>query len=245
VCYARAMKHLPLLLAFLITSSAFSAGRIVPPAPPAAELGSLIDLPGSKWRLKEPFFDRMEKHSGREPKRLTIHYTGVPKRSTQTLEQKLHILFDYSVRDADLTAPTPSPSPAPSDTAKSPALPAKPKKPGKKKKAWGDIPYHYYLDLDGKVAATRDPAYQPDSNTKYNRDGHITIVVEGDAKDGITEKQKTKLFSLMKILQNLHKIPLSRVGVHKDYAQTDCPGKEIQDAVLEYKKRESPHVAFQ
>lgn len=213
----------------------------------AGDLNSLVDLPGSKWRQKEPFFDRMTKHTGKEPKRLTVHYTGVPKRGTQTIEQKLHILFDYSVRIDEVAAPVPAPAPAPApgDNAKGPATPPKPKKPGKKKRAWGDIPYHYYLDHEGKVAAARDPAYQPDSNTKYNRDGHITIVIEGSAADGITEKQKTKLFSLLKALQDLHKIPLERVGVHKDYAQTDCPGKEIKAAVEEYKKRASPKVAIQ
>lgn len=220
---------------------------LAPLAGSATDISTLIDLPGSKWRQKPPLFERLEKHTGKEPKRLTVHYTGVQKRSTQTLEQKLHILFDYSVRSAEVAPPTPAPVPVPvpGDATKKPAPPPKPKKPGRKKKEWGDIPYHYYLDLDGKVAATRDPAYQPDSNTKYNRDGHITIVVEGNATDGITPAQKTKLFTLMKALQDLHKIPMSRVGVHKDYAQTDCPGKEIMDAVLEYKKKAALHVAIQ
>jgi len=186
----------------------------------------------------------MVKHSGKEPRRLTVHYTGVEKRSKQTIEQKLRILFDYSVKEVSLEAPTPAKD-VTIEAAKNPAKPPPPrnKKPIKKKKPWGDIPYHYYLDLDGKVAEARDPAYQPDSNTKYNRDGHITIVVEGNAADGITEKQKMKLFSLMKLLQTTHQIPLSRVGAHKDFAATDCPGKAINDAVLEFKKRESMKVA--
>ncbi len=93
------------------------------------------------------------------------------------------------------------------------------------------------------MASARDPSFQPDSNTKYNRDGHIAIVIEGNHEDGITEIQKTRLFILLKSLQDQHKIPLDRVGVHKDYAATRCPGKAITEAVQEYKKKAAIQVA--
>jgi hypothetical protein len=172
---------------------------------------ALIDVPCSEWRQSPPILSRMEKQSGKAPLRLTVHYTDEPKNLQRSLVEKLRNLFRYSVNEIE----------------------------GTKKKLWGDIPYHFFIDARGKLGEARSPAYMPDSNTAYPRDGHITIVVEGNPKDGLGLRQRAKLFTLLRALQKKYRVPTGRVGVHKNYAETDCPGEAITHAVQEYKSSQS------
>jgi len=173
----------------------------------ASSVAHLVDLPGSKWRVSPPLQQRMALHTGREPRRITVHYTDTAKNSTRLLEEKLRVLFHFAINKVDK----------------------------KKKKSWGDIPYHYFIDVFGKVGEARYVAFQPDSNTDYKLDGHITIVVEGNPTDGINSFQRHKLFLLLDSLQTESEIPNEHVGVHKDFASTDCPGTAIVNVVNEYK----------
>ena len=176
----------------------------------ADAVSDLIDLPASKWREDNPIVSRMQKHSGSKPLRITVHYTDVPKNFDRPLIQKLRTLFDYAIHTIE----------------------------GTKKKLWGDIPYHYFIDANGLLGEARYPAYMPDSNTSYDRDGHITIVIEGDIHDGITAPQKRKMMSLIRALQKKYRIPIGRVGVHKNFAETDCPGPAISKAILDFRHSE-------
>jgi len=175
-------------------------------------IDSLIDVKGSSWRdaASRPIAGRLVKHSA-PPSKITIHYTGVKKNPNLPIERKLKGLFRFSAND----------------------------KTEFKKNLWGDIPYNYYVDLNGKAAEGRSPEYQPDTNTNYNPDGHVTIVVEGTIGDDLSPQQKSKLFAMIKGLQNKYNIPTSAVGTHKHYASTSCPGPVIEGAVQEYKKAEA------
>ncbi len=153
----------------------------------ADAVSDLIDVPGSKWRERPALTSRMEKHTGHEPMRITIHFTDIHKNLKRPLVDKLRILFKNATKELE----------------------------GPKKKLWGDIPYHYYIDPFGKLGEARNPQYQPDSNTAYVRDGHITVVLEGNERDGISIPQKKKLFELIQALQEKHRVPTGRVSVHK------------------------------
>ncbi|MGZ3707181.1 MAG: peptidoglycan recognition protein family protein [Bdellovibrionota bacterium] len=176
--------------------------------PIADPVQALFDLPADSWRETPPLTAKLTKHSGKVPLRITVHYTDEPKMPDRTLMVKLRGLYNYSIHTIE----------------------------GTKKKLWGDIPYHFFIDSGGLLGECRSPIYMPDSNTAYARDGHITIVVEGNEKDGINDDQKTKLFALIEALQAKYKIPTSRVGVHLDFAQTDCPGTAVKAAVTEFKE---------
>lgn len=108
-------------------------------------------------------------------------------------------------------------------------------------KNWGDIPYHYYIDRNGTSAETRDPKYQADTNTNYNPNGHITIVVQGGPSDKLNNKQKQKLFKMIQGLQNKYNIQTSDVGVHKNHASTQCPGDHIAGLIEEYKRKNASY----
>jgi len=174
-------------------------------------VSQLVDVPAKEWRQQQPIFSRMTKQPNHVQLRITVHFTDEPKNFTKPLVEKLRILFHYSLTAIE----------------------------GTKKKLWGDIPYHFYIDANGKLGECRDPAYIPDSNTAYDRDGHITIVLEGNIKDGITPAQKKKMNALILALQDKYLIPIERVGVHKDYAETDCPGPAVEQAVKVYKEEHS------
>jgi N-acetylmuramoyl-L-alanine amidase len=180
-------------------------------------LGPLIDVSGAQWRGSkyQPVVDRLKPHSAK-PTKLTIHYTGVKQNSKRKIEEKIRNLFHFSVDVIELPM---------------------------KKKKWGDVPYHFYLDMYGKVAEGRDTRWQPDTNTNYDPDGHITVVVEGDNTDSLTDDQKGKLFALMRAIQLSWGIPMSNVGVHKDYASTACPGASVAAAVQQYKQGPAPKKA--
>ncbi|MGZ3652067.1 MAG: peptidoglycan recognition protein family protein [Bdellovibrionota bacterium] len=179
------------------------------PRPASADgVSQLIDVPAKAWRQEQPIYSRMTKQPNHVQMRITVHFTDEPKNFTKPLVEKLRVLFKYSLTAIE----------------------------GTKKKLWGDIPYHFYIDASGKLGECRDPTYIPDSNTAYDRDGHITIVLEGNIKDGITPAQKKKMEALILALQDKYLIPIERVGVHKDYAETDCPGPAVESAVKYYKQ---------
>lgn len=174
-------------------------------------LSEVMDVPDSGWRdaSTKPIEERLLKHS-QPPNKITIHYTGVKKNEKLPLQKKLKGLYRFST------------------TEKTPF----------KKQLWGDVPYNFYIDAHGKMAQGRSTDFRPDTNTNYNPDGHITVVVEGGPGDDLSSDQKSKLFSTIKALQNQFSIPTAEVGTHKHYASTSCPGEAVGSAVEEYKKLE-------
>jgi len=174
-----------------------------------------IDLKQGDWRQPkhQTKKDLLKKHESK-PTKLTIHFTGVRQVPKTTIQSKLRDLFYYSTRI----------------------------KNEHKKKLWGDVPYHFYIDVHGKAAEGRSTEYPPDSNTKYQTDGHISIVVEGDDKSPFLPVQQEKLLAMMKALQDDFGIATNQVGIHKAYANTTCPGSAIQAFVEDYRSKQKDFV---
>jgi hypothetical protein len=137
------------------------------------------------------------------PTRLTIHHTGEPQAPNRTLEQKLRGLQAFSQRDDSLDS-------------------------GKKKPAWADIPYHFYLATDGSIGEGRDWHYSGDTNTTYDPTGHLLLVIEGSFdRDTLTTAQRRTLDIVVPALAKRFHIPPERLASHKDFAETSCPGKNV------------------
>lgn len=137
------------------------------------------------------------------PVRLTIHHTGTQMRFDRTLEQKIKSLQEFSQRDDSLSG-------------------------GKKKPAWADVPYHYYISVDGRVAEGREWKYVGDSNTPYDPTGHLLVVIEGSFdKDTLTTAQSHTLDILIPALAKHFRIRSSALASHKDFAETSCPGQNV------------------
>jgi hypothetical protein len=138
------------------------------------------------------------------PSRITIHHTAEPQRADLTLEQKMHALQNFSQRPAKLAG-------------------------GRRKPAWPDVPYHFYIDLRGQIAEGRDIGYAGDTNTDYDPTGHALIVLEGNfEKEQPTPAQLEQLTALLRWLSWRWRVPASEVKGHRDYAATACPGKNLE-----------------
>jgi hypothetical protein len=90
---------------------------------------------------------------------------------------------------------------------------------------WWDVPYHFLIDLDGRVYQGRDWRYQGDTNTTYETAGHFLISVIGNYElQEPTPAQVRAVAELMAWAVARFELPLHRIGGHYDYAATSCPG---------------------
>jgi hypothetical protein len=96
-------------------------------------------------------------------------------------------------------------------------------------KHWLDIPYHYIIDLDGRIYEGRKLEYAGDTNTEYDPKGHALIEVVGNFEEvEPNQKQLDAVVDLMALLALKYKVPVDRIGGHKDYsARTVCPGTNL------------------
>jgi hypothetical protein len=94
---------------------------------------------------------------------------------------------------------------------------------------WADIPYHYLIDLDGKVYEGRDVNYAGDTNTAYDPTGHALIVVLGNFEEvEPNAAQLDAVTATMIMLAQRFQIAPDKIGGHKDFATgTSCPGKSL------------------
>jgi len=143
---------------------------------------------------------------------ITIHHTATKMRPDLPIEIKLKNLQAFSQRDDKLAS-------------------------GKLKPAWFDIPYHYYISVDGKIGEGREIEYAGDTNTEYDPTGHALIVLEGSfGSDQPTEAQIESLEAMVKWLATKYKVDAHRIKGHRDYAETGCPGGNLEKLFPELRK---------
>ena len=96
-------------------------------------------------------------------------------------------------------------------------------------KGWLDIPYHYIIDLDGRVYAGRDIAYAGDTNTEYDPSGHALIEVVGNFEEvEPNQQQLDAVVTLMATLARKYAVPVEHIASHRDYSNnTVCPGANL------------------
>jgi N-acetyl-anhydromuramyl-L-alanine amidase AmpD len=136
------------------------------------------------------------------------------QRPDLTLETKLRNLQEFSMRDDFVTR---------WDKQK------KKRKKIKAKPAWGDVPYHFYIDSAGRIGEGRSMEFAGDTNTGYDTDGYIQIVVEGDfAQEQPGTQQLYALDDLVLWLADTYQMTPDDITGHADHAETDCPGANLQ-----------------
>ena len=180
---------------------------------PAAS--SVKILKREEWGAKPPVAE-MKRH---ELSRITIHHTATLQKPDRLLKDKLKALQEFSQKEGKLGN-------------------------GKPKPAWPDVPYHFYIDCKGGVAEGRDVNYVGDTNTEYDPTGHVLVVLEGNfEEEKVTAAQWDALRRLAAELASRYRVAPAAVQGHLDYAKTQCPGKALQDRLVELrdslaKKRE-------
>ncbi len=202
------LRHLALLcLAALAPGACAPAASVEPAAPVPVAAPATAPVPPAPpivsretWGARPPGGPMRPHTIGR----ITIHHTAGLQRPERTLEAKLRGLQDFS-------------------QARSPLA------DGRTKEAWPDIPYHYYVDLEGRIAEARDVGYAGDSNTAYDPAGHLLIVLEGNFESEFaTAPQVESLRRLVVWAAAKWGVPASLVGDHNDFAQTACPGRRLE-----------------
>ncbi len=164
-----------------------------------------VDVSRAEWGAKAPTLP-MEAH---EPSRITIHHTATRMDAALSLEEKLQHLQAFSQRRDSLAG-------------------------GAVKPPWADVPYHFYIAGDGRVAEGRDIRFAGDSNTPYDPSGHVLVVVEGNFEvETLTAAQEKALLGLTKGLVARYNIPADSVKGHRDFAATQCPGEALYNFLPE------------
>jgi hypothetical protein len=100
---------------------------------------------------------------------------------------------------------------------------------GARDRNWWDVPYHYLIDLDGRVYEGRDWRYMGETNTTYDPSGHFLISVIGNyGRQEATAAQLEAIADLMAWAIAEFDLPLDRIGGHYNYAGTSCPGTQLR-----------------
>ena len=99
----------------------------------------------------------------------------------------------------------------------------------RKTKNWIDVPYHYVIDLDGRIYEGRNIRFSGDTNTSYDPAGHALIEVVGNFEEvEPNTAQLDALVNLMTLLATRHHVPVEAIRGHRDVASgTECPGKNL------------------
>jgi hypothetical protein len=97
-------------------------------------------------------------------------------------------------------------------------------------KEWIDIPYHYVIDLDGRIYEARPIRFPGDTNTSYDPTSHALIELLGNYDNReLSDAQFEALARLSAELATRHSVAVSDIRGHRDYApgETSCPGTSI------------------
>ncbi|SFB72819.1 peptidoglycan recognition protein family protein [Massilia yuzhufengensis] len=102
-------------------------------------------------------------------------------------------------------------------------------------KGWLDIPYHYVIDLDGRVYEARNIDFAGDTNTEYDPSGHALIEVVGNFEEvEPNQQQLDAVVNVMALLAAKYKVSLDDIKSHRDHSdKTVCPGANLYRYVKE------------
>ncbi|HKW49424.1 MAG TPA: peptidoglycan recognition family protein [Gemmatimonadaceae bacterium] len=100
---------------------------------------------------------------------------------------------------------------------------------GERDRNWWDVPYHFLIDLDGRIYEGRDWHYMGETNTTYDPSGHLLISILGNYnRQEPTQKQLDAIADLMAWATTEFHVPLDSIRGHYQYAETNCPGKNLR-----------------
>ncbi|HET9982334.1 MAG TPA: peptidoglycan recognition family protein [Longimicrobiales bacterium] len=151
------------------------------------------------WGARPPT-TAMKPHT---PTRITIHHTATRQDTTRSIEAKMRALQEFSQTEGTLAG-------------------------GGVHHAWPDVPYHYYIDVRGRIAEGRESMFAGDTNTTYDPTGHLLIVLEGNFEaEQPTPAQLRALNALLLWAEDRWHIPPREIYGHKDFASTACPGANL------------------
>lgn len=153
------------------------------------------------------------------PDRITIHHTATPQAPDRPLADKMRALQRFSQGGGQLAS-------------------------GQPKVPWADVPYHFYIAVNGEIAEGRELRYVGDSNTPYDPTGHLLIVLEGNFEH--EDPPAVQLAALRQLVQRAAErwhIAPERIGGHRDHASTRCPGERLYQEIPRLRTMVAPGSA--
>ncbi|MFT4079030.1 peptidoglycan recognition family protein [Rhodomicrobium sp.] len=160
------------------------------------------------WGAKPPNYALMH---DQKPAEIIIHHTANRQQPRISLEAKMRGLQEFSFSPGRVGL-----------------LP---------KPAWGDVPYHYYVDVSGRVGEGRDLTFAGDSVTAFDNEDRIQIAVEGDfEREQPSQAEAESLTRLVTWLAASYGIPARAIFGHGDFDQTNCPGKNLRPILEEIRE---------
>jgi hypothetical protein len=153
----------------------------------------------AEWGAADPVLP-MVPHTIRQ---ITVHHTATDQQPDRPLADKLHALQRFSQEEASLGD-------------------------GRTKRAWADVPYHFYIAPDGTIAEARHVLFAGDTNTAYDPSGHALVVLEGNFEhEPVPPAQWASLVWLTRQLARQWDVPAAAVSGHRDHTATLCPGEGL------------------
>ncbi len=160
------------------------------------------------WGALPPNMELMQEQ---KPVEIVLHHTGERQQPKVSLEAKMRGLQNFGMKPARVGLLT--------------------------KPAWGDIPYHFYIDFAGKIGEGRDIDFAGDATTSFDNDGRIQITVEGDfEREQPAEAQLASLRKLVTWLAFQYSITAENISGHGDHDQTNCPGRNLKPFLEDLRK---------
>ena len=100
---------------------------------------------------------------------------------------------------------------------------------GARDRNWWDVPYHFLMDLEGRIFEGRDYHFMGETNTTYDPGGHFLISIIGNyGRQEPTQAQLDAIADLMAWALQEFDLPVERIGGHYNYAETGCPGEHLR-----------------
>ncbi|ADP69946.1 N-acetylmuramoyl-L-alanine amidase family 2 [Rhodomicrobium vannielii ATCC 17100] len=193
----------------LIFCAAVLAFSLAPPGNQAFADNPVPDIvPRAAWGAQSPNYALMH---DQKPTEIIIHHTANRQQRRVSLEAKMRGLQEFAF------------------------------KPGRvgflAKTTWGDVPYHYYIDVSGRIGEGRDLSFAGDSVTALDNEDRIQVAVEGDfEREQPSQAEAESLTRLVTWLAASYGIPASAISGHGDFDQTNCPGKNLKPILEEIRE---------
>ena len=102
---------------------------------------------------------------------------------------------------------------------------------GAAERNWWDVPYHFLIDLEGRIYEGRDYRYMGETNTSYDPRGHLLISVLGNYSRQEATPEQLEAISRLTAWASAQFGVSPQITGHSHWADTSCPGRYLQAAL--------------
>lgn len=95
---------------------------------------------------------------------------------------------------------------------------------------WPDIPYHFLIDLEGRIYEGRPLDARGDTNTSYDLQDHALVALLGKYDAGEQRPNRAQIdavIALMAWIADIYQIPPDRIHGHRDFIPVNDKGEHI------------------